>query len=394
MVKQVNSVNSYNNYSVSQTPSLDFGAANIPAQENDSFVSTTKSSSNSSQKTTFAWIEGITAAVAATGFALFAREKIKTNEFGKTINETLSEVGETAVKSIKEGIKKLSEIGTKDSLSGMYNRRCFDAGLKKAFNQSVSDKKEMHAAILDMDFFKSINEVLGHDVGDEFIKNLGKNIREVTEKHGVKGYRYGGEEFAILLPGHNAESSQKIIQEISDKIKSDKEIQKHNEEFLKIAKKQFDGFVKEQEAYTAFWDKARTNKGTPSELAKEALKLLGENPKVEGKINQEKLNKAVEELKQISEGKSNSKIMEIINKYKNDNDSAIVANVLNQKHNKRKEITARDEWMRHVIDNKGFTVSAGISKNIDGDNAQVFFKRADQALEKAKHKGRNAIIVA
>lgn len=393
MVKQINAVNNYNNYPISSTSQVDFGAANIPEQPNDSFVSTTKSE-NSSQKSNFALIEGATAALAVIGFALFAREKLHTTKLGKAINETLSEVGELAIKSIKESIEKLSEIGTKDALSGMYNRRSFDAALKKTFDEAVSGKKEVHAAILDMDFFKSINEVLGHEKGDEFIKHLGKNISEVTEKHKVKGYRYGGEEFAILMPGHNAESSKKIIQEIADKIKTDDAIQKYKEEFLKKANEKLQEFRPAQEKFDNFWNRLKDgNNPNQKELATETLALLGENPQMADKGLQGQLDKAVEEIKKIAKGESNEKVLNVVtNKYENNEGKGVVAIALNQKHNRKEEIAARLRWISHVQNNNGFTISGGISKNLPDDDMHKFFKRADINLAKAKDKGRNTII--
>lgn len=395
MVKQVNAINNYSSYSNTQNPPLDFGTANIPEQPNDSFVSTTKPV-DSSQKTLFAWVEGISATVAAGSLALFARGRIKTNEVMKIVNDTLTLAGEKSTKSLKEGVEKLGEIATKDSLSGMNNRRTFDAALKKTlnktFNKAVASKKNIHAAILDMDYFKSINDVLGHDIGDEFIQNLGKNIDEVTKKHNLKGYRYGGEEFAVLMPGHDSESSQKIIQEIADKIKSDKNIQKYRSKFLNTAKKQLDEFERDQKKFNKFWDSLREDKNQ-SKLAKETLKWIGDNP--ESKEYQGILNKAIVELKKIAENKSPKNVFDVVtNHHTTDEGKGILATLLNQKHNKKEEIAARIKWIKHVTDNKGFTVSAGISKNLPDDDAKKFFKRADENLAKAKANGRNTVLMA
>lgn len=392
MVKQVNAIgNNCNNYYNSQDLTPGFGAANIPEQPNDSFVSTTKPE-NPSQKTLFAWIEGISATVAAGSLALFARGRIKMNEIGKMVNDTLTLAGEKATKSPKEGVEKLTELATKDALSGMNSRRIFDEALEKTFKEAVAGKKDIHAAILDMDFFKSINDVLGHEVGDKFIKNLGKNINEVTKKHNLQGYRYGGEEFAVLMPGHDSESSQKIIQEIADNIKSDKNIQKYRKEFLNTAKKQLDDYRKEQDKFDKFWNSLREGNNQPK-LAKETLEWLGDNP--ESKDYQKNLDKAVEELRKIAENNSNKNVFDIVtNHHTTDEGKGILSILLNQKHNKKEEIAARIKWIKHVTDNKGFTISAGISKNLPGDDAQKFFKRTDENLAQAKVNGRNTVLMA
>ena len=60
-------------------------------------------------------------------------------------------------------------------------------------------KEDISIGMFDMDNFKSINELLGYKIGDEFIKALSDDISSVAEKHGVDAYRFGGDEFVVLL---------------------------------------------------------------------------------------------------------------------------------------------------------------------------------------------------
>ena len=226
-----------------QTPKTSFLGASTPIQQ-DSFVSAKQ---NQGEKPASKYTTEIASLLTAgVSLSLLAKSKIKLNKVKSVISETLSTAGEKVQKDVINGAKKLGEIATKDALSGIHNRRSFDAALNKTFGESVQNGSKMHLAMMDMDYFKSVNDVLGHDVGDKFIQRLGHNIKTVGEKHGLNGYRYGGEEFAVVLNGHDAESSKKIISEIADSIKKDPVIQGHKEEFLSTAKSKLAKLHEEQ----------------------------------------------------------------------------------------------------------------------------------------------------
>lgn len=100
----------------------------------------------------------------------------------------------------KEMEEELWELATIDSLTGFLNRRHFLVRLQEEFNR-MQRNVEMHSSVLmlDLDFFKRINDQYGHAAGDAVLKHFADIIRRQQRKIDVVG-RLGGEEFAIILP--------------------------------------------------------------------------------------------------------------------------------------------------------------------------------------------------
>jgi len=395
MVQQITNNNEYNNYlAQKKAKQAEFGA-NLPEQSNDSFVSSS-TQEKSPPKNKFALLfEGASIAVAGVSLALLSKSKAKVGDLSKTIDETSKKIGEvfTSIgeklpENISTAAERLGIISTKDALSGMSNRRVFDAALNKHFTETVAKNGDMHMAMVDMDYFKSINEVLGHTTGDKFIQLLSKNIQSVGEKHGVSGYRWGGEEFAILMPDHSPEKAKAVVQEIADSIKSDKEIQGYQREFLIKAKRQLRTFERRQSNYQKVWDKVHEKDGNQAEIASEILKLLGEKPKAETKNEQVKLQSAMNELTQIvKSGNDQVRVDSVIQKYK-----PSIAFILNKKYHKKDEILQRTRWLEHVSGN-GFTISAGIGgiSGLAKDKPTALLELTNTTLENAKADGRNVV---
>jgi diguanylate cyclase (GGDEF)-like protein len=107
--------------------------------------------------------------------------------------------------------KRLIEMATRDELTGLVNRREF---FTLAHHEEERAKREGHVVsvmMADADYFKKVNDVYGHAIGDEVLRNLADNCRKIFRKTDIVG-RYGGEEFAVVLPGAN-EDMAKIIAE-------------------------------------------------------------------------------------------------------------------------------------------------------------------------------------
>ncbi|MGE5554534.1 MAG: diguanylate cyclase [Betaproteobacteria bacterium] len=95
-----------------------------------------------------------------------------------------------------EQVKKLS---ITDGLTRVYNRRYLEERLDQEYRRSQRHKTFLTVVILDIDHFKQINDVYGHQMGDEVLRKLMELCRQVTRSTDVIG-RYGGEEFMVLLP--------------------------------------------------------------------------------------------------------------------------------------------------------------------------------------------------
>lgn len=117
-----------------------------------------------------------------------------------------------------------------DHLTQAYNRKSFDEQMKKHMQMSVISQTPVSVIILDIDFFKKINDAYGHDIGDFVLKECVKMLKEVFHREEDFVARIGGEEFAVILPAFTSESAVVKAEEALNKIR--KEVFVHGE--LKI----------------------------------------------------------------------------------------------------------------------------------------------------------------
>jgi diguanylate cyclase (GGDEF)-like protein len=101
--------------------------------------------------------------------------------------------------------QELIDLALYDSLTGFLNRRQFRVLLEKACD-SGADGAGFALLLLDLDHFKQVNDRYGHLVGDQVLAAVSKALRENVGDHGEFG-RIGGEEFALLAPGLNAQQA-------------------------------------------------------------------------------------------------------------------------------------------------------------------------------------------
>jgi diguanylate cyclase (GGDEF)-like protein len=94
----------------------------------------------------------------------------------------------------------LTRLSLIDGLTGVANRRNFDRGLDKEWRRAFRAKTEMSLIMIDVDYFKPYNDFYGHQGGDECLRVVAKILKESLRRPGDLLCRYGGEEFAVILP--------------------------------------------------------------------------------------------------------------------------------------------------------------------------------------------------
>ena len=114
---------------------------------------------------------------------------------------------------------ELKRLATRDPMTNCLNRRAFFERMEKAFTLAQSEKKPLGCVMVDIDFFKKINDEHGHGIGDKVLKMVAKLL---DSKFGNKAIicRYGGEEFCVLLLGTGLEKTIEVAQEVRATIES------------------------------------------------------------------------------------------------------------------------------------------------------------------------------
>ncbi|MDF1878714.1 GGDEF domain-containing protein [Sulfurimonas sp. SAG-AH-194-C20] len=99
-------------------------------------------------------------------------------------------------------MSKLRDTSLRDGMTGLYNRRFLEEFIDTVMSQATRKNETYSVMMLDVDFFKMVNDTYGHDVGDKVIVEIGKVLQENIREADL-AIRYGGEEFVIML--HNAD---------------------------------------------------------------------------------------------------------------------------------------------------------------------------------------------
>lgn len=113
-------------------------------------------------------------------------------------------------------LEKLSQL---DGLTGLFNRRYFDAALSAEWRRLQRQNAPLGLLMVDVDFFKHYNDTYGHLRGDDALRKVSHALQQHAGREGERVCRYGGEEFAILLPGADLPQCHKVAALIHQEIR-------------------------------------------------------------------------------------------------------------------------------------------------------------------------------
>lgn len=104
-----------------------------------------------------------------------------------------------------------------DELTGLFNRRFLDLYLTKELNRARRYQQRFSLVFIDLDNFKSINDGYGHDVGDEVLSSLAREVQTLLRREDFAA-RYGGEEFVVVLPHTNTDGARRFSERLSSRL--------------------------------------------------------------------------------------------------------------------------------------------------------------------------------
>jgi diguanylate cyclase (GGDEF)-like protein len=115
---------------------------------------------------------------------------------------------------LREAQKTLELIATHDSLTGLANRRLFERALEIEFGRGARRSSPLSLIMLDIDYFKRYNDTYGHVAGDHCLAEVARALKSCCHRKADLAVRYGGEEFAVLLPDTDIHGALTIAEQI------------------------------------------------------------------------------------------------------------------------------------------------------------------------------------
>lgn len=137
------------------------------------------------------------------GICFYTRQEIDYASF-RYFDIMLSEL--LAIFKMKYQYTEKEFMSVLDGLTGLYNRRQFEIGLEQEHNRSKRHPSDFSLAILDIDFFKKVNDNFGHQYGDYVLRTVADLMKSAFRKTDLL-YRYGGEELIMIMPETNIEGA-------------------------------------------------------------------------------------------------------------------------------------------------------------------------------------------
>lgn len=152
------------------------------------------------------------------------QEKAAASRLNEELEEEVDKLRRTEEKlkhekrKAQELARTMARISVMDSLTGIANRRQFDESLSREWNRARRSRIPLSLILCDIDHFKDYNDCYGHQQGDRCLIKVAHVIQDYARRAGDVAVRYGGEEFALILPETNLDNATEIANQIRDDI--------------------------------------------------------------------------------------------------------------------------------------------------------------------------------
>jgi two-component system cell cycle response regulator len=153
--------------------------------------------------------------IQAGAYDYLTKDNVSAKSLSRIVGNTLEKA--QLKREVKGAYKKMAEMSTRDELTKLYNRRYFNEVLERAASRAGRYETNLTLWMIDIDHFKKINDTYGHPAGDMVLSELAK-ILETCVRHSDVCCRYGGEEFAVILPDTDTKSAKIVCERFRELI--------------------------------------------------------------------------------------------------------------------------------------------------------------------------------
>ena len=154
--------------------------------------------------------EAIASKAMQTGaYDYLSKENINESSLSRSINTALERF--RLNREINMAMTKMAEMSTTDELTGLYNRRYFMEALEREMARAKRYGTSLVMCMMDLDHFKRVNDTYGHTAGDMVLVEIGKILTECIRQSDL-ACRYGGEEFAVILPDTDVKKAKDVYE--------------------------------------------------------------------------------------------------------------------------------------------------------------------------------------
>lgn len=121
-------------------------------------------------------------------------------------------------KKLNKVNQQLEQLAITDELTGLDNRRSFNKNLVQEWNRLAREKQTLSFVLCDIDYFKKYNDAYGHLAGDLCLQQIATSLAESLRRPADSAARFGGEEFALILPNTTLDGARHVVANIQKKI--------------------------------------------------------------------------------------------------------------------------------------------------------------------------------
>ena len=138
-------------------------------------------------------------------------------ENGKKLEQKSQEL-ETVNKELKQANEKLKLLSQRDGLTHIFNRSMFDKSMKLEWRSCRKNRLPLSLIMVDIDFFKSLNDSFGHQIGDHCLQQVADVLVFCANRSRDVVSRYGGDEFAVILPQTDQDGAMTIANKLRENV--------------------------------------------------------------------------------------------------------------------------------------------------------------------------------